>query len=490
MSKLNKDILFLIFGELQDDSKSLFSCLMVNRLWCETVIPILWRNPWCYDIDYSKKNYLFEIVASYLSDKMKRALVRLGCKLPSFSHQSLLFDYLSFCRSIDVHTTSIITAGFSSDFNNCYLQQEFYNFFMKKFPEVKYLNLNSISYQIFDFSEEGLRFESLCELVCYTTVESSYFYELACISQHIQKLIIYNDVNTKVNLEIVKLIEVQKNLKYFEWVDDFYSSRVDHKEILLALEKKADTINHLKLFFQGFDHTLQEVLPKLHKLKTLINNNCRYFNEEKLKKCIYHDLETFKIDHYDLKAASFIIGNSGGYLRKILIDYHYSYYNNYNYFSDHSLILIIKIHENCPLIEYLTLAFPPSENHFIELEKLLKASKNLKLLLLGVFDYDSVYKKKILKYSEKLLKILISSTLTKLKEIRFCGDFEFSLKAMEEFLRQWEGCDLSILASNLIYEKRKYAKLIKKYKKNRVIKDFICDSFSSIVDTNHILKLN
>ena len=52
MSKLNKDILFLLFEELQDDSKSLFSCLLVNRLWCETVVPILWENPWRFDINY------------------------------------------------------------------------------------------------------------------------------------------------------------------------------------------------------------------------------------------------------------------------------------------------------------------------------------------------------------------------------------------------------------------------------------------------------
>jgi len=57
MSKLNKDILFLLFEELHDDSKSLFSCLLVNRLWCETVIPILWRDPWCYEdnINHQKK---------------------------------------------------------------------------------------------------------------------------------------------------------------------------------------------------------------------------------------------------------------------------------------------------------------------------------------------------------------------------------------------------------------------------------------------------
>src|SRR6266542_2256559 len=79
MSKLNKDILFLLFEELQNDLKSLFSCLLVNRIWCETVIPILWRDPWCYNINYSNKSYLFTIIiSSYLFDDTKEFLTRQG----------------------------------------------------------------------------------------------------------------------------------------------------------------------------------------------------------------------------------------------------------------------------------------------------------------------------------------------------------------------------------------------------------------------------
>src|SRR6266496_5660564 len=105
MSKLNKDILFLIFEELQDDSKSLFSCLMVNKLWCETVIPILWRNPWRYTINYDSKISLYYIITFYLSDDAKVFLT----KQPS---QSILFDYLSFCKSINVNIlNTIISIG-------------------------------------------------------------------------------------------------------------------------------------------------------------------------------------------------------------------------------------------------------------------------------------------------------------------------------------------------------------------------------------------
>src|SRR5688572_8465611 len=97
MSKLNKDILFLLFEELQNDSKSLFSCLLVNRLWSDTVIPILWRNPWCC----IKKESLYNIVIFSLPSDIKESLKSQGIQLFPFSHQSPLFDYLSFCKSIN-----------------------------------------------------------------------------------------------------------------------------------------------------------------------------------------------------------------------------------------------------------------------------------------------------------------------------------------------------------------------------------------------------
>src|SRR6266498_2646270 len=118
MSKLNKDILFLIFEELQEDSKSLFSSLMVNRLWCETVIPILWKNPWRYTIYYDDKVSLYNIVTFYLPDDIKEFLTE---KPP----QSILFDYLSFCRSINIDIlNTIISIGTSSLYDQFFLQQE------------------------------------------------------------------------------------------------------------------------------------------------------------------------------------------------------------------------------------------------------------------------------------------------------------------------------------------------------------------------------
>ncbi|CAB4402947.1 unnamed protein product [Rhizophagus irregularis] len=228
---------------------------MVNRLWCETAVPILWRDPW-----------------SYSEERIQ---------LSSVLFKSTLFDYLSFCRSINVNTIdSIISIGSTLAYNQFNMQQEFYYFFMKKCPNLKYLNMKSIKHQIFYFPEAKTCLESLHELEFDTSINSTYFYGLSRFCQRIQKLVIIN-VNTKLNHGVVKLIEVQKSLKHFEWKDCFhdeYFAKDDdpYEQILLVLEKKAGGLNYLRLSFQyveNYEHTLLlEILPKFYKLTQDINN--------------------------------------------------------------------------------------------------------------------------------------------------------------------------------------------------------------------------
>ena len=44
MSRLSADCLNEIFEYLEDDKVTLRSCLLVNRLWCEVSVRILWRR--------------------------------------------------------------------------------------------------------------------------------------------------------------------------------------------------------------------------------------------------------------------------------------------------------------------------------------------------------------------------------------------------------------------------------------------------------------
>src|SRR5207248_5096055 len=100
ISKLNKDVLFLIFYELQSDRRSLHSCLLVNRTWCETTVPILWKNPWlsleCEETKSQTKSQ-FNVIISHLSNETKENLRNQGVNLPEIL-QKPFFNYIRFYR--------------------------------------------------------------------------------------------------------------------------------------------------------------------------------------------------------------------------------------------------------------------------------------------------------------------------------------------------------------------------------------------------------
>ncbi|CAB4442187.1 unnamed protein product [Rhizophagus irregularis] len=368
------------------------------------------------------------------------------------------------------------------------MQQKFYSLLLRKCPELKYFDMRSLKHQIFYFPEAKVRLETLCELKCDTLIDSSYFYGLSRSCQLIQKLVIFN-MDPRPNNGIVKLIEVQKNLNHFEWSDSFddeYFMNDPYKEILLALEKKAESLKYLSIVFQyveGYDHTtLQEILPKLYKLKVLFINASFCFTEHQLKQLkmqTYNELEILYMDENELNFYSNIVENSGGHLKKILfkpydvIDFEL----DHDYFNENSLNFIRKVYKTCPLIEYLSILISSTKENFSELEKLLKICQNLKSLLIVALDDDDNYTNEgFSEYGKELLKILIRSPPTNLKEIRLGREFKFSLEDLEEFLEEWKGRRaLSIFIVDTIYmEDDLYIELINKYKSNGVIKDFVC----------------
>src|SRR5437016_4578165 len=98
MFKLNRDILYLMFKELQNHEETLFSYLTVNKTWCETIVPILWRNPWKYlKGNEFKKNLLLNIIISHLSDESRNNLKSQGVGPLTSLYQRPSFNYISFC---------------------------------------------------------------------------------------------------------------------------------------------------------------------------------------------------------------------------------------------------------------------------------------------------------------------------------------------------------------------------------------------------------
>src|SRR5581483_12494321 len=108
MLKLNEDILLLILEELQDDSRSLYSCLLVNRTWCETTVSILWKIPGRILLTEKSESILFNVILSHLSEESRDNLRNQGINLFTETYQSPLFNYISFWKHLNLQLLEII----------------------------------------------------------------------------------------------------------------------------------------------------------------------------------------------------------------------------------------------------------------------------------------------------------------------------------------------------------------------------------------------
>ncbi|CAG8487176.1 10195_t:CDS:2 [Funneliformis mosseae] len=213
-------------------------------------------------------------------------------------------------------------------------------------------------------------------------------------------------------------------------------------EIFQELDKKSDTLCH---FITRFHDTVEYFLPlpinlsKFHNLRTLKIDEAFIF-EPKFEKNGFQKLENLQMNYIDINIITRMIKNSGGNLRKILMND----FNSNNYYEE-TLVLIRTIYENCPLVECLSIYFTSSGDHLVEFENLLKACPKLKVLLLEVHEYvndinkdeDKPYEEERYASSEKLSNVLLRAASINLREIGFFHYPKFSPKILGEFLEKW-----------------------------------------------------
>src|SRR4051812_34242990 len=130
VSKLNIDCLIKIFEKLENDHKSLHSCILVNKLWCQYAIPELWKNPW--QSSEIKQNNIFlqiALINTYISafpKDSKEILLDNGFKLSSIeSDKPLIFNYISLLRNLQIfRLESSIRYWLIETFNNRLISEE------------------------------------------------------------------------------------------------------------------------------------------------------------------------------------------------------------------------------------------------------------------------------------------------------------------------------------------------------------------------------
>ncbi|UZN98883.1 uncharacterized protein OCT59_000168 [Rhizophagus irregularis] len=103
-----------IIQHLRKDFSTLYSCILVNRLWCRLAIPLLWEDPFCIPT----QNYSYiEIYLSYLKEDDKEKFNEYGIINNLLPSNTLLFNYPSLikylkttriCFSVETSISSIV----------------------------------------------------------------------------------------------------------------------------------------------------------------------------------------------------------------------------------------------------------------------------------------------------------------------------------------------------------------------------------------------
>uniref|UniRef100_U9U6K3 F-box domain-containing protein n=1 Tax=Rhizophagus irregularis (strain DAOM 181602 / DAOM 197198 / MUCL 43194) TaxID=747089 RepID=U9U6K3_RHIID len=87
-----------IIQYLRDDISSLYSCILVNRLWCRIAIPLLWEDP--FSVPTQKFDFIKILLRSLNDEDKTRLIVKYGFNNNEFSPKTL-FNYPGFIKRLN-----------------------------------------------------------------------------------------------------------------------------------------------------------------------------------------------------------------------------------------------------------------------------------------------------------------------------------------------------------------------------------------------------
>ncbi|CAI2162152.1 12823_t:CDS:2 [Funneliformis geosporum] len=121
------------FLYVSDHQKSnLFNCVIVNRFWCRTAIPVLWSDPFRF-FDYEIPDGLITIYIACLTKRERRSLKRKGIEVP-MKVKSPSFDYITFLKNLNYY--GLISSLFHFGCNGIYKKNDSFDIMLPALLEI------------------------------------------------------------------------------------------------------------------------------------------------------------------------------------------------------------------------------------------------------------------------------------------------------------------------------------------------------------------
>lgn len=308
-SQITLDCLEVIFKYLKYDRSSLFSCLLVNRLWCRLVVHLIWRDPFfnmssnkdphsgivqtyisCLP-DTSKQNIIDEI--SNTDEKDEKTLQQLQQQL----QRQPLFNYIRYLQVFNSENFGNAFIKWHEKYNNLYVNTHISklltDFIFKECPNLTKLRfyiwdkwgipLNKMNFDLLFNRENGenvlINLKDF-EFIFYARTKSDELensFQIALnLFNNIEKKsnkIQFMEINfrgqpppKKIDQSIGNLIKAQKNLKSCKFIEYWDPKDPSIYKVLL---NNNNSLTHLNLSLSYFHQSFFEGLLACKNLETL-----------------------------------------------------------------------------------------------------------------------------------------------------------------------------------------------------------------------------
>ncbi|RIA80453.1 hypothetical protein C1645_882157 [Glomus cerebriforme] len=468
MPILIKDILYLIFEELENDKKTLRSCLSINKTWCEMIVPVLWKNPWKY-LKSGKGKLLLKVIISHLSDKSRNDLIQRFNFLKNL-YQKPLFDYISYCKILNFNEIKKIIHTIDEKSDIPIIENAIINLLINKNTKFTHLYIPHLfNHQLHLIPGADHCFSELQFLHCNTNIEDNVLIGLtkACKSIKELELSIEKECN---NYKIVKLVEIPKKLSNIHLLIKHYS-KIDEPFCNVLENTLIQHVNSIQ-YFTITGQPTTEILSSFVNLKSLeLDDGCRRTKWNCIENLSLPFLQILNVKGIPIEVLTKLIENTNGSLIELKInDVCHSEINNNK--------IIQAIYKNCSKLKYLKLLF--KYKNILELEKVLINCQDLNGLYINIDLFDDNLHLEDIDWKH-LFKILTNSSPVDLFKFKF---FHFNetpdLKSLKSFFDNWKGRNPMLLQFNKIQNKLGYIDLFENYKKKGIIKKYdtlIVDTF-------------
>ncbi|CAG8730982.1 17352_t:CDS:2, partial [Rhizophagus irregularis] len=320
-----------------------------------------------------KRKSLSKIIISHLSNETKNNLKNQEINIFKNSYQKPLFDYISFCRHLNLgEIKEIIYIIYS--LNEVYekskiliIMNEILKLFFNENRKFTHLYIpKNFDYQIYHIPGARRHLSEIEFLSCNTSMNDNILIGLIDICKSIKELELSIDVD---NYGIIKLIKTREKLISLSLLESYYINKSPFDKIIEnSLATHTNTLQNFKI------NRRPTKIPSFINLKVLELED-RYFGEWNcLENLSLPFLQILRTSFISIKPLTNLIKNTNRSLIEIKIDgVIHDEIGNKN--------IIQAIYKNCPKLKYLKLMF--RNCNILELENLLTNCQHLKMTILN-----------------------------------------------------------------------------------------------------------